>query len=102
MQGIRKVHSAWDKANSAFSALVKKSAEHPNTTGCKFEKDLETIRVKGHAIDRVLQQLEEKFLTGANFDDDDIRAGASQAAAMTIKIKEGKKKAGALRPWFKL
>ena len=38
----------------------------------------------------------------AHFDDDDIRAGASQAAAMTTKIKEGTMKAGALRPWFKL
>ena len=81
---------------------MKKSSKHPNTTGCKFEKDLETICAEGQAIDIVLKQLEEKFLTGANFDDDDIRAGASQAAAMTIKIKEGNKKAGALRPWFKL
>ena len=41
-------------------------------------------------------------MKGSSLDDDDIKTGAEQAALVMSKIKEGSKKAAALRPWFKL
>ena len=36
---LRKARSLWDRSTRDFAALVRKSGSHPNTTGCKFEKD---------------------------------------------------------------
>lgn len=100
--GIRKAHSAWDKACREFEALVRKSSEHPNTKGCKFEKDLKELVTKGQDMDKVLVGLEQTFLTSQKLDDEQIKQATEQAATLHSKIKEGNKKAAALRPWFKL
>ena len=99
---IRKWHGSWDRAGREFGALVKKSSEHQNTQGCKFENDLKDIIQDGDKIDKKLVDLEAKFLTGADFTDDDIKAGAEQTSLIKNKIKEGSRRASALRPWFKL
>jgi hypothetical protein len=102
VQAMRKWHSAWDRNHREFAALIEKSMEHLNTKGCKFEKDLQVICDECSLVDKVLVQLEQKFLQGLPFTDDDIKLGAAQTAEMQSKIKEGSKKAAALRPWFKL
>jgi hypothetical protein len=100
--GIRKAHSAWDRACRDFLALVQRSADHPNTTGCKFQGDLQKIADEGSLIDKALVELEANFLKHGTLSDDDIKKGADEASQVQKKIKEGNKKAAALKPWFKL
>ena len=102
VQAIRKWHSAWDRAHREYGALVARSADHPNTTGCKFERDLKDLCTEGEQLDKCLVALEEKYLRGVQFSNQELATGAETTAAMQAKIKEGGKKAAALRPWFKL
>ena len=47
--------------------MVKMSMGHPNTQGCKFEQDLQTVIEKGDKVDANLVDLESVFLQGLVF-----------------------------------
>ena len=64
---LRKAHSLWDRSTRDFEALVRKSGSHPNTTGCKFEKDLVLIITSGASRDSAVQGFEQTFLEGKSF-----------------------------------
>ncbi|CAK0797564.1 unnamed protein product, partial [Prorocentrum cordatum] len=101
IQAIRRSHNVWDRSLRDFAALVQKSKDHPNTQGCKFEKDLESISSQGDLIDKKLVSLEQKYMNTGTLDDDDIKLGAEQVSAIQDVVKQGNKRATALRPWFK-
>ena len=99
---LRKAHSLWDRSTRDFEALVRKSGSHPNTTGCKFEKDLVLIITSGASRDSAVKGFEQTFLEGKSFSDEEIKKAADVSNNVLKLVKEGQKKAAALRPWFKL
>ena len=99
---LRKAHSLWDRSTRDFEALVRKSGSHPNTTGCKFEKDLALIIKSGASLDSAVKGFEQTFLEGKSFSDEEIKKAADVSNNVLKLVKEGQKKAAALRPWFKL
>ena len=102
MANLRRVHSAWDKTRREWQALVHQSQGHDNTRGCKFESDLANMTKKGNSFDVVIEALEGVFLGGAEFDGEQIKQAADATSTLNSIIKEGAKKAAAMRPWFKL
>ena len=102
VQAIRKAHNSCDRAVREFDATVKKSSNHHNTKGCKFESDLKTIIRECRDFDDELVKLEAKYMQGLRFDDEDITMGAATVTSLQAKIKEGNKKVAAIKPWFKL
>lgn len=92
----------WDAGRRNFGALVSQSADNENTKGCKFQRDLEDMIKTGNRFDAAIQKVEEKHRSGRELTDEEIASSADDCKAILDIIKNGQKKAGALRPWFKI
>ena len=57
----RKVHGDWDRKKRDLDGTIGLSKEHPNTQGCKFEKDLELMIEQGSKLDSQYLNLERKY-----------------------------------------
>ena len=99
---VRKAHSMWDKARREFVGLVSKSEKHPNTKGSAFERDLATFIAEGGKLDTEMMELETHFLEAGDLSDHHVKEGARLSTALHSLIKEGQKRASALKPWFKV
>ena len=77
---LRKAHSLWDRSTRDFEALVRKSGSHPNTTGCKFEKDLALIIKSGASLDSAVK--------GKSFSDEEIKKAADVSNNVLKLVKE--------------
>ena len=76
VMNLRTAHSFWDRSARDFEALVRKSGSHPNTTGCKFEKDLVLIIKTGALLDSAVKSFEQTFIEGKSFSDEEIKKAA--------------------------
>ena len=70
VMNLHTAHSFWDRSARDFEALVRKSGSHPNTTGCKFEKDLVLIIKTGALLDSAVKSFEQTFIEGKSFSDE--------------------------------
>jgi len=99
---LRKTHSAWDRARREYTALVAKSKDHQNTSGCKLETDLGDAVTTGTNLDSKLLTYETKFLEGKAFTDAEIGSIAATVGQLVDIMKTNNKRAAAMKPWFKL
>ena len=79
-----------------------KSEGHPNTRGCKFEKDLASLSEQAQAIDVRTMALEKKWLCGTSLTDAEIKAAAEDTAEFVQLTKKGNKLKVALEQWMKI
>ena len=100
--GIRRAHSAWDRQKRDWEALVEKSNQHPNTKGCKFESALSDLLAAGMTHDKVITAKESKHLRGEALSETDVAEALQECKLLHELMKNGSKKAQALRPWFNL
>ena len=99
---LRKAHSAWDRAQRDIVALSNKAAQHENTRGCKFQVDLVRIAKEGGQTDTKIVQLEQLFLEGKQYTEEDTMRAAELCNTIKELMTEGSRKMNALRPWFKM
>ena len=97
---LRKGHSSWDRMKRDWLAVICKSENHQNTRGCKFESDLKHLMEHGDKLDKKICAMEGKHLTGVKLNADDIKESSAMTNELATIIKNGSKKANALKPWF--
>ena len=54
------------------------------------------------SLDSAVKGFAQAFLEGKSFSDEEIKKAADVSNNVLKLVKEGQKKAAALRPWFKL
>ena len=96
------MHSEWDRSKREFEGILKTSSLNKNTKGTIIEKDLQELVIASMEIDKELMDLEIVCsASGVNFNDKQLKQGAEMVAKLKDQSKEGKKKAKALKSWFK-
>ena len=99
---IKKTHTAWDINNRQTVALISQSKACSNTTGCKFEQDLEAACEKCNKLHQDIMSYECKSLQGKSFDKDDFKRRSELVHQIALMIKFMRSRAKAMEPWFKI
>jgi len=79
-----------------------RSARIPEIDFRTWRVSILSHHVTGKTEDEVLQKLEQTFMRGETFTNDDLSLAAATCTKMADIIKTGNKKAVALKPWFKI
>ena len=84
------------------SATIDRSEGNDNTKGCKFEADLKALLTQGEQDDLKLVALEQKFMRGERYTDEEVQDASALAKTLKETIKSGTKIVQAMKPWFNI
>ena len=99
---LRKSHSLWDRAKREWQGVIRKSAQCENTKGTKIETDLRNLVTTCDEVDASCMGVENTCLASGSLSDGQIAEAAVFSASLVEAMKDGSKKASALKPLFKV
>ncbi len=98
---VRVAHRSWDSASREIQSLIKISAGHEYTRGCKFEDDMSKLIKEGQEIDDWLMALDLKFLRGDTLEPEELATAAGHTTSLKRIITEARKIQTTMKPWLK-
>lgn len=99
---VRKTHAQVDKCVREWKGVIARSKEGEATRGTKFEVDLATFAADALQMDEQLLSAERECLSKGKLDDDSILQAATTTNELATLLKNGAKRASALKPWFNM
>ena len=96
----RNAHGEWDRTKRDLKATVLTSQTNENTKGCRVEKDLTALLIKGDEYDAQLVDLEQQYLSKKSLDATQRKSIESLAAEIYTSMKAARAKSSALKPLF--
>ena len=103
VKNLKQAHANWSRTIVDWQAVLSKSSIHPNTQGCKIEKDLADLLQNMKAIDCDIVQLDQQFQVSdtKQFTEADIKRGGVICQDLSDGLKVGGKKVAALKSWWR-
>ena len=102
LSNLRKAHGALDRTNLEWTSTYEASEMHPNTQGCKIEKDLKAMVAKGEELDKIILSLEKVTMQKKNLTAGQLTEAVRVCQEVSELVKAGGAKSAAIKSWHKL